>query len=112
MERWVLILLCIALAGLMAFAAFTLREIQRGGIAVKLAGPLRIESSPQEGKLSVAIQGTVELVLNGSEGGELKARVEGALFPRCPGGILIPVRWNLLSGEIVWRCVAEDAASP
>ena len=112
MDRWMLILLCLVLVGLMAFTALTLRAIQREGIAIKLAGPLRIESSPQEGRLNVTIQGAVELTLGGSEAPGFEARVEGTLFPPCEGGVLIPVRWSLLSGEIVWRCVAGDAAGP
>jgi len=111
-ERWVLIFLCVVLVGLMAFTALTLRAIQREGVAVKLAGPLRIESSPQEGRLNVTIQGAVELALSGSGAPSLEARVEGALFPRCDGGVLIPVRWSLLSGEIVWRCVTDGEAGP
>jgi hypothetical protein len=112
MERWILILLCLLLVGLMAFAVFTLRAIQREGIAIRLAGPLRIEGSPQEGRLTIAIQGPVDLVLKGPDAASLEARVEGALFPRCEDGVLIPIRWNPFSGEVVWRCVSENTTGP
>jgi len=26
--------------------------------------------------------------------------------PHCGEGVLLPVRWNLLTGEITWRCTA------
>lgn len=107
MERWVLIFLCILLLGALTFLGVALWGIKEGGVAIRIAGPLELASAPQEGRLSISIEGPVELTLSGPVETGLEARFEGVIFPRCEGGVLIPVRWNPFSGEVVWRCVPQ-----
>ena len=107
MERWILIFLCLLLVGGLVFVGMALWGIKRDGIVIRLSGPIEFASSPQEGRIVVSFEEPVELVLQGADAKELAARIEGAIFPRCEGGVLIPVRWNPFTGEVVWKCVPQ-----
>ena len=79
-------------------------EEPRAALPVKLATPV-ILSTPLEVRV-------VSLPLEISE--PLSVGVEGPVHvetdllrcPSCGKGLLLPVRWNLLSGAITWRCLA------
>lgn len=110
MERWALIFLCVLLLGALVFVGFVLLGLQRGGLVIRMAGPVQLSSSPQEGRIAISFEGPVELKLAGPAGEGFEARIEGAVFPRCEGGVLIPVRWNPFTGEVVWKCVPQEGA--
>lgn len=107
MEKWVLVFLCVLLLGALVFVGLSLWGIQRYGLALRLSGPIRLEAAPQEGHIAISFAGPVELKLQGVDGAGVEARIEGAIFPRCEGGVLIPVRWNPFTGEVVWKCVPQ-----
>ncbi len=107
MERWVLIFLCILFIGGLLFVGMALWGIKREGVVIRLSGPIEFVSSPQEGRIAISFEGPVELKLQGADATGLEARIEGAIFPRCEGGVLIPVRWNPFTGEVVWKCVPQ-----
>lgn len=105
MERLAL-LLGVAVLGLLALVAALLMGIAREGIVIRVTGPLALESGPQEARITVELSGPIEVRLRGPEEADLE--IQGAVFPRCDGGVMIPVRWNPFTGEIVWRCVPQE----
>lgn len=118
MYRWAVGLGLLVVVGLLASILVVTFGIATRGVRVVVTEPLRIQGPLNvggaisvEGPVAVGI-GAVELRVPAplrvelpSEPVEVRATLGGAPCPRC-GGTLLPVRWNLLTGEITWRCPA------
>ncbi len=83
----------------------------RQGIPIRVVVSGAIDAKVEPTEVSLRLEGPVEIVVQAPEGG-LSAKVEGALFPKCEEGVLIPVRWNPLTGEVTWKCVPQEKAQP
>jgi predicted RNA-binding Zn-ribbon protein involved in translation (DUF1610 family) len=94
------------------------------GVTVQLVGPVELAmpdgvtlTMPGEVILTMphgvilTMPQVVDLVITGPDGKSVP--LELAVFP-CPqcGGRMIPIRWNMWSGEIEWRCLDCDEAEP
>lgn len=115
MYRWLSVAALVGVLGLLGMLLWVALGLVRDGIpvrfsppllaspvAVGLVSPVRLEepfsvkvvelpiSFPA--RLSVAVEGPVE-----AEVGVLRC-------PHCRKGTVIPVRWNLFTGAITWRC--------
>lgn len=63
---------------------------------VTLSAPLKVEVE----KISLSLPERFSVSLSEP----VEAEVNLLRCPQCRSGTLIPVRWNLLTGEITWRC--------
>lgn len=93
--------------------------LARHGIRVQLAEPIRIAGPLTVGG-TIAVEEPIAVTMEGVEIRlpqpvsvelptstlDVRATLGGAPCPRCGEGVLLPVRWNLLTGEITWRCTA------
>ncbi|MCX7750079.1 MAG: zf-TFIIB domain-containing protein [Candidatus Bipolaricaulota bacterium] len=116
MYRWVLGLGILVVVGLLAALLVLTWGIATRGVRVEVVEPLRIQGPLAVGG-TIGVEGPVEVGMGAVElrvGAplrveappgpfEVRASLGGAPCPRC-GGTLLPVRWNLLTGEITWRC--------
>lgn len=90
-------------------------RVAQDGVALRLVEPqrpLRVEvvnplifPSPLEVRVSSLPLAIPQRFLVGVEG-PVQAETDLLRCPACGKGALLPVRWNLLSGAIVWRCPA------
>lgn len=107
MQRWLLVGALWALVGVLAALFWLGWRLERTGVPVRLTGdtslsvrvaaPLEVGVSSFPWQISPPFSVTVA----GSVGLDTP-------IPRCPAcgeGPLIPVRWDLLSGTITWRCL-------
>ncbi|MFO8034537.1 MAG: hypothetical protein R6U88_05185 [Candidatus Bipolaricaulota bacterium] len=103
----------LVVVGLLAALLVVLVNVLDGGIELRVAGQVEVTGAlePQEANVTLEIPEPVLVEL--SEGVDVQAQVE-----RMPGtwselGVLLPARWNLLTGELEWRYVdGEDAEEP
>jgi len=115
-DRWEKLLglvLVFVVVGLLAGLLLVLVRLEQRGLVLRLEGSIQAGvlappldelkvtlSFPQE--LALSMRGTTRV-----EGG-LQAQLSGVELgipcPKCGKGVLVPVRWNLWSGEIVWKC--------
>ena len=119
MNRWVLGAALVAVIGLLASLLVMVVILASRGISVHLAEPIRISGPLIVGgtiavdepiavsmdvvEIRVPQPVSVELPLSALD---VRATLAGAPCPHCAEGVLLPVRWNLLTGEIIWRCTA------
>jgi hypothetical protein len=121
MVRWLLAGALIVVVGLLGALLVLVAGLATRGLTVRLAGPVELQDP-----LGVTVRGEialpepVEVALNDvsvrlpqpllvqASPTELavRAAIAGLSCPQCEEGLLIPVRWNLLTGEITWRCTA------
>lgn len=115
MYRWLLLAGIWLLVGALGALFWLGWQVRQAGLTLKMAelqSPLRVEvtnplhlSAPLEVRVS-------SLPLAIPEG--FRVAVEGPVHadtgflqcPFCGKGQLLPVRWNILSGSITWRCMA------
>lgn len=116
MSRWVLHILLVAVVGMLGLLVGLCFRVMHEGIPVRLAEPFSLESpvnvklaQPVDlaGPLVVEVK-ELPLVIPGRFAVEVASPVQAETgflsCPRCGQGLLIPVRFNLLSGAITWRC--------
>jgi len=73
-----------------------------GPLEVRLAGPVRLSAPLQVEVEKIALSFPEKFSASLAE--PVEAEVNLLRCPKCGSGTLIPVRWNLLTGEITWRC--------
>lgn len=120
-NRWVLSGALMLVVGLLAALLVMVVGLATRGLTVRLAGPVALQDP-----VGVNVRGAIalhepvevavaELALNlpqpllveaAPSGMNVRAAIEGLSCPQCEKGLLLPVRWNLFTGEIVWRCTA------
>ena len=106
MERWLGVVAMLLIAGLLAALLVVLVGLEREGIAVRLSGPIVIEgaSGPQELKVVLSVPEAISIEAGGQAEASLRTTLEGIPCPNCEDGVMVPVRWNPFTGEIIWRC--------
>lgn len=119
MNRWLQGAALVAVVGLLATIAVLVGRLALRGFTVRLIGPVTI-SEPIGIQGTIAVQGPVEVTVDKLalefpkslavevplEELTVRASLEGLSCPQCGKGFLLPVRWNLFTGEITWRCTA------
>ncbi len=111
MTRWLAAGSLLVVAGLLAGLLVVLMGLVERGVTLRIEGPLELAGEPQTQELFVTLQLPEPVKVELADELELRTQVQGLPCPHCEGGMLLPVRWNLLSGELVWRCVGcEETA--
>ncbi|MCS7216861.1 MAG: hypothetical protein NZ924_04170 [Candidatus Bipolaricaulota bacterium] len=85
------------------------------GLPLQLESPVRVEvahplalTAPLEVRV-VALPLTLPARFGVAVEGPVRAETELLRCPRCREGGVLPVRWSLLTGAVVWRCGACGA---
>ncbi len=97
-----LAVLVILMAGIFA----VLFQVARHGVTVNVTGQVSLANSTTgvSGTVDLVMADPVHLVATGPDEGAVPTALSLATCPKCGGG-MIPVRFNLISGEIEWRCL-------
>jgi hypothetical protein len=98
------------LAGILA----VLIHLSWAGLTVKVHGDVSLSGTTTgvTGDVRLVMDEPVTMVATGPEDGPVTASLSAARCPAC-GGVMLPVRWRPLSGEIEWRCIdCELTAEP
>jgi len=98
----------LVVAGLLTAVLIVLVRVMEDGVQLHIAHPVEITGSmdPQEAQVTVVLAEPV--VLEMSEEVDVRARLEGGDVYPCESGILLPVRWNMLTGRLEWECVEQE----
>jgi len=95
----------IVLIGLLATVLVFLWQINREGVTVHLSGQVKLaDTTGVAGEVSLVMSEPVSLIATGPQETPIPANLSVVPCPQC-GGNMLPVRWNLFSGEIQWRCL-------
>ncbi len=96
----------VVLVGIMSALLAVLIDIDRHGVTVNIGGKVNLTGSTPGtlGKVNLTMEKPVALVATGPDNAPVPANLSIATCPKC-GGSMVPVRWNLLTGEIVWKCL-------
>jgi len=109
MNRVVQSLAAVAIVGLLAAILVLLLGIAHNGIRIEHTGSVDLAGMVDRVDLTMTepIELTMpepgRLVTTGPDGTAVPISLELAVCPTC-GGAMVPVRWNLWTGEIAWRC--------
>jgi len=116
--RWFLVAGLWLLVGALGALFWLGFEVTRNGIALRLSepsGPIKVEVTnpislpvPLEVRVS-SLPLTIPARFSVAVEGPVEAETGLLLCPVCREGALLPVRWNLLTGAILWRCSACGA---
>ncbi len=96
----------IVLVALLSTLLFVLVDIDRNGITLNISGRVDLTDSATGtlGKVNLVMDKPVSLIATGPGSAAIPASLTVATCPKC-GGSMVPVRWNPLTGEIVWQCL-------
>jgi len=109
MNRVVQSLAAVAIVGLLAAILALLFGIARDGIRIEHTGTVDLTGMVERVGLTMSepivltMPEPGRLITTGPDGTAVPISVELATCPEC-GGAMVPVRWNLWTGEIEWRC--------
>ncbi len=105
MKGIVLSVALIVLIGLLATMLVFLWQINREGVTVHLSGQVKLaDTTGVAGEVSLVMSEPVSLIATGPQETPIPANLSVVPCPQC-GGNMLPIRWNLFSGEIQWRCL-------
>ena len=105
MKGIVLSVALIVLIGLLATVLVLLWQINREGVTVHLSGQVKLaDATGVAGEVSLVMSEPVSLIATGPQETPIPANLSVVPCPQC-GGNMLPIRWNLFSGEIQWRCL-------
>jgi len=96
----------IALVLLMAGVFALLFQVARNGVTMNVTGAVSLENATTgvSGTVKLDMPDAVNLVATGPDHGAVPTALAFATCPKC-GGSMIPVRFNLITGEIEWECL-------
>ncbi len=94
------------LVALLAALLFFLVDLDKNGITLNLSGRIDLADSATGtlGKVDLVMEKPVSLIATGPGSAAIPAHLTVATCPKC-GGSMVPVRWNPLTGEIIWQCL-------
>lgn len=105
MKSMVLCVAVIALVGLLATALAVLWQINREGVTIHLSGQVKLaDTTGVAGEVSLVMSEPISLIATGPQETPIPAHLSVVPCPQC-GGNMLPIRWNLFSGEIQWLCL-------
>ncbi|HHR86342.1 hypothetical protein J7K60_05300 [Candidatus Bipolaricaulota bacterium] len=76
-------------------------HLERAGITVNVTGSVGLENAT--GGIDLSMPQPVNLVATGPENQPVPADLSIFRCPKC-GGTMLPVRFNVINGEITWKC--------
>ena len=106
MTKFMLVAGFIVLLGVLGTLLAVLIDIDRHGVTVTIGGKVDLVGSAPGilGRVDLTMAKPVSLIATGPNNAPVPARLAIATCPKC-GGSMVPVRWNLITGEIVWKCL-------
>ncbi len=107
--NWIVGGTLIVVACLLAAVLIVLVRVMEDGVQLRIAQPVELGGSmdPQEAHVTVVLAEPV--VLEVSDEIQLRAHLEGLDADPCETGMLLPVRWNILTGRLEWECVEQGS---
>jgi ribosomal protein S27AE len=120
MKQAVLYVGLAAMVLLMAGIFALLFQVTRNGVPVNVTGAVSLANATTgvTGTVKLDVPEAINLVATGPDKGAVPADLALATCPKC-GGSMIPVRFNLITGAIEWKCLqcgytvtAESGTSP
>jgi ribosomal protein S27AE len=99
-------MLLAVLTGLLISTFVLLFKISHDGIAIRLTGRVEVTNATTgvTGEVSLVMPNPVSLIATGPRQEPIPANLSLIPCPKC-GGTMLPVRFNLWTGAIEWRCL-------
>jgi len=91
----------ISVIALLAGIFIVLVHLGAGGLSVNVTGNVGLNNPP--GGIDLSMKEPVNLVATGPDNKPVPADLSIFRCPKC-GGTMLPVRINVLNGEITWKC--------
>ena len=106
MSKFLLITGFVVLIGILAALLTVLIDIDRHGVTVNIAGKVDLAKNEAGtlGKVNLVMEQPVSLIATGPGNAAIPMNFGVATCPKC-GGSMVPIKWNPLTGEIVWQCL-------
>ena len=106
MKQIALVVVLAVLISLLSAIIVLLVQIGRDGIPIRLGGQVEVVNAATgvTGEVSLVMPTPVNLIATGPQEEPIPANLAVTACPQC-GGSMLPVRWNLWSGKIEWRCL-------
>ena len=101
MKQIAIVAATLAVICLLAGILVVLIQVGRTGVTVNVTGRVGLENAT--GGIDLTMPTPVNLVATGPESEPIPADLSIFRCPKC-GGTMLPVRFNVLNGEITWRC--------
>jgi predicted RNA-binding Zn-ribbon protein involved in translation (DUF1610 family) len=95
----------IALIGLLVGMLIVLIQFSKDGLTVHVSGEVGLANATTgvSGQVNLVMPEPVNLIATGPDKEPIPTDVSILRCPEC-GGDMIPVRYNLFTGDITWRC--------
>ena len=91
----------VAVIFLLAGILVTLVHLGRTGMTVNVTGNVGLDNATSG--ITLAMPQPVNLIATGPDNQPVPADLSIFRCPKC-GGTMLPVRFNVLNGEITWKC--------
>ncbi len=92
----------IALIGLLAGMLIVLIQFSKDGLALHVSGEVGLTNATAG--VNLVMPDPVSLIATGPDKEAIPTDFSVLRCPEC-GGDMIPVRYNLFTGDITWRCI-------
>jgi len=103
MKQTALAAALVALIVLLAGILVLLVQINRYGLTINVTGAVSLADAKVDGEVTLIMPEAVNLIATGPEKGPVPGSLSLLPCPQCRGSML-PVRFNLFTGKIEWRC--------
>jgi hypothetical protein len=96
----------VALIVLLVGILLVLIQINRHGFTINVTGAVSLVNAETGaiGDVNLVMPEPVNLIATGSGNEPVPMNISLVSCPKC-GGSMLPVRFNLFTGEIEWRCI-------
>ena len=101
MKQIAIVAATLAVICLLAGILVVLIQVGRTGVTVNVTGKVGLENVA--GGIDLAMPNPVNLIATGPESEPIPANLSIFRCPEC-SGTMLPVRFNVLNGEITWKC--------
>ncbi len=101
MKQIALVAATVAVIFLLAGILVVLIHLGRTGMTVNVTGNVGLENAT--GGIDLSMPQPVNLVATGPDNKPVPADLSVFRCPKC-GGTMLPVRFNMLTGDITWKC--------
>jgi predicted RNA-binding Zn-ribbon protein involved in translation (DUF1610 family) len=106
MKQIALSVALVALFALLAWVLVTLIQVSRQGFTINVTGTVSLVDSETgvSGEVNLVMPEPVNLIATGPGLEPVPTNLSFVPCPKC-GGSMLPIRFNLFTGEIEWRCL-------
>ncbi len=116
MKQTALAVALVSLIVLLAGILVLLVQITRHGLTINVTGVVSLADAGVSGEVTLVMPEAINLIATGPENGPVSGTIALLSCSQC-GESMLPVRFNLFTGEIEWRCTGcghtnEGSPSP